>query len=117
MNYGLSESNIKKVLWAVSTVPAIEEVLVYGSRAMDTYREGSDMDLVLKGKSLNLHNSVYPLMEALESLMLPWKFDIAIYDHLKNQDLIQHIERVGQTIYSKNKDEEIINSPEFSKES
>ncbi len=49
MKYGLSKSVLEKILKVLRSFPAVEEAVIYGSRAKDKYREGSDIDLTLKG--------------------------------------------------------------------
>ena len=39
----------------------------------------------------------------LDELDLPYNFDISIYNKIENNELIDHINRVGITIYEKNK--------------
>ena len=99
--FGLDVDTIRNIKEAFSKHPPIEKVLLYGSRAKGNYRNGSDIDITLIGKDLNLHNSVYPLMDTLEELYLPYTFDISIFAHIDNEDLIEHIERVGQVMYEK----------------
>jgi len=60
-------------------------VLVYGSRAKGNYKNGSDIDLTMTGGLLSL--SELMKVEALE-----------------NSDLLDHINRVGVTIYRKSKE-------------
>ncbi len=73
---------------------------MYGSRAMGNYKPASDIDFVLKGNKLNikiLHN----LSWTLDDLLLPYTFDLSIYNQIKNKDLIKHIEQIGKTFYIK----------------
>lgn len=37
----------------------------------------------------------------LDDLLLPYMFDLSIYDQIKNPDLIDHINRVGVVFYEK----------------
>ena len=100
--FGLSSDTIRKIKQAIAKVEAIEKVVLYGSRAKGNYRTGSDIDITLYGESLSLNNSVYPLMEELEELLLPYSFDISVFEHIDNKDLIEHINRAGRIFYLKN---------------
>lgn len=102
--FGLDPDTIREIKEAIAKVPAIEKVLLYGSRAKGNYRNGSDIDFTLVGKNLNLDNSVYPLMEELDELYLPYSFDISIINHIDNLALIQHIKEEGKIFYQKEKD-------------
>lgn len=78
----------------------IEKVILYGSRAKGTFREGSDIDFTILGKNLNLKN-IYAIEEKIEELLLPYSFDISLFDQIDNPDLKDHINRVGKVFYKK----------------
>ncbi len=99
MPYGLREEVIEKVKSIFAKVQPIEKVVLYGSRAKETYQNGSDIDICLYGRNLTLQNAVYPLMEFLDELYLPYSFDISIFDHIDNPALIEHITHVGIVLY------------------
>ncbi len=99
--FGLSVDALRRINKVFSKFPKIQKVILYGSRAKGNYKKGSDIDVTLIGKGLTLKNSVYPLMEELEELYLPYKFDISIFNQLKESSLIGHILRIGKTFYRK----------------
>ena len=97
MRFGLSESIISSICSVLSKHPEIEEAVIYGSRAEGNCRPGSDIDIALKGKiGLTALNRIS--ME-LDDLLLPYTFDLAIYSHIENKDLLEHINRAGKTLY------------------
>lgn len=100
MLYGLSEETIANINKVFDQFESIEKVILYGSRALETYKNGSDIDLTIIGNNLD-HNILYQIQELLEELFLPYKIDLSIYDHIENQELIEHINRVGKTFYEK----------------
>lgn len=97
---GLSEDVVAKIRAVFQSTPGVEKVVLYGSRAKGNYREGSDIDLTLFGQQLT-----YPLLVKLEAqleeLLLPYTFDLSLFSHLENEDLINHIDRVGRDFYRK----------------
>ncbi len=101
--YGLNPDTIRNIKQAFVKIDAIDKVILYGSRAKGNYRTGSDIDITLFGKDLTLENSVYPLMDELEELYLPYSFDISIFKHIDSQGLLDHINRVGKVFYKKEK--------------
>ena len=103
MKYGLKKETFKAINHAISKVRSIDKVILYGSRAKGNYRTGSDIDITLFGKNLTLNNSVYPLMDELDELYLPYTFDISIFEHIDNENLIKHINRVGKLFYEREK--------------
>ena len=102
MKFGLDDEILTKINLVFEQFPQIEEVIIYGSRVMGNYREASDIDLTLLGENLNLP-ILNQLTLTLDDLLLPYLFDISIYHQIKNQDLLAHIKRKGQTFYSLNK--------------
>ena len=51
--------------------PGLEQVLLYGSRAMGRHHSGSDVDLCLVAPSLQLEDLLL-LGARLDDLLLPW---------------------------------------------
>ena len=73
--------------------------VLYGSRAKGNYNPFSDVDITLMGDIT--HNRLNRLSMDIDDLLLPYQFDISIFHTLANPDLIDHIQRVGITIYRK----------------
>ncbi len=99
--FGLDNKSFNDIKATFSKFENIKKVILYGSRAKGNYYEGSDIDITLIGKDLTLNNSIYPLMDELEELYLPYMFDISIFSNIDNKNLIEHIERVGIVFYEK----------------
>jgi len=73
--YGLSDVEWYQILNVFSNTEQIEEVILFGSRAMGTHRPASDIDIAIKGSQLNL--SIQHALEwMLDDLLLPYKFDL-----------------------------------------
>lgn len=82
---------------------AIDQAIIFGSRAKGNYKNGSDIDIAIKGAMdfKNITRLHYLLNE--ESLM-PYQFDIVNYERTDNSALEEHIDRIGITIYNKDLD-------------
>ncbi|MDD2300125.1 MAG: nucleotidyltransferase domain-containing protein [Fermentimonas sp.] len=98
MRYGLTQHTLEQIINIFTQFYKVEEVILYGSRAMGNYREGSDIDLALKGKELDMAE-LLKISAKLDELDLPYHFDLLIFEKIENRDLIDHICRVGKTIY------------------
>ena len=105
MKYGLKNDTIKAIQEVFARYPQIEKAILYGSRAKGTYRKGSDIDLTLVGKDLDL-TTLFKIENVLDDLLLPYKIDLSIYRKIENADLIGHIERVGLVFYEQEKKSE-----------
>lgn len=102
MKYGLTEETLAKITGVFEQFPALEKVVLYGSRAKGTFKTGSDIDLTLYGERLNVQ-SLLDIAEALDDLLLPYKIDISLFDTLEHDALREHIARVGVVLYTLNR--------------
>ncbi len=103
MLYGIKETELDKLTTLFAQNQRIESVILYGSRAKGNYKPFSDVDITLKGESLT-RSDLNQLSLAIDDLLFPYEFDVSIFHKLKNEKLIEHIERVGIMIYeNKNK--------------
>jgi len=99
--YGLKQQDIDLINGVFSSFSEVETVILYGSRAKGTFKLSSDIDFVLKGEKLNV-TILNKISWLLDDLLLPYTIDISIFHQLDNQDLINHIERVGIVFSKKN---------------
>jgi len=95
---GLKDPQLEEIRDFARKNPKIEQVIVYGSRAKGNYRPGSDVDLVLVGKDLKLSDQL-AFWNDLDDSYQPYFFDVAIIQHIQNEDLLDHIQRLGKVIY------------------
>jgi predicted nucleotidyltransferase len=100
MRFGLKNNTIKQIIKVFTYFPQVEKAIIFGSRAKGNYRPASDLDITLKGDNLTLKD-LNKISMALDDLLLPYTFDLSIYKQIDNQDLIEHINRVGKLFYSK----------------
>jgi predicted nucleotidyltransferase len=98
MKYGIPENELEKVVGTISRKSRVEGIILYGSRAKKTFRLGSDIDLCLEAPGLD-SPTLLRIENELDDLLLPWKIDIAIRDRIDDPDLLEHIARVGKTLY------------------
>lgn len=96
---GLLDRDLKFILEAVNKYPEIEEVIIFGSRAMGNYKKGSDVDMALIGEKIDRKTVIRLSDDLNEEYPLPYFFDIVSYKDISNEDLRKHIDRVGKSIY------------------
>ena len=80
--FGLSDEIIENILAVFRQNPKIAEVILYGSRAKGCYKNGSDIDLCIKGDYLTLQD-LNKISLALDDLFLPYSFDNHAYETRK----------------------------------
>ncbi len=97
---GLSSDHSKAILDLFACLPEDSEVWLFGSRAKGNYREGSDIDLALKGSHVRLEHRDTVLRD-YENLFLPWKLDIVLHSQIDEPALLSHLDRVGLLLFKK----------------
>ena len=100
MKFGLPDDVIQKINAVFEKYPHVEKVIVYGSRAMGNYKNGSDIDLTLLGDQLT-DTDCSRISGELYDLPIPYSFDLYIFSTLDHKNLEAHIHRVGQVFYQK----------------
>ena len=99
--FGLLQQDLDSIIDILKKQEAIEEALIFGSRAKNSYKKGSDVDIAIKGKQVN-HNVINEVSYSLnEETIMPYQFDILDRNKITNHHLTQHIDCVGITIYKK----------------
>ncbi len=93
-NSGLNEDTIKKLLSVFSHHPCILAATLYGSRAKGNYTRSSDIDLCLTAPDMT-YSQLVQVNTELDDLLLPYSIDLSLRHHIENQDLLEHIARVG----------------------
>jgi predicted nucleotidyltransferase len=100
MKFGLCEETIGKICGVLSRHPSVEKAVLYGSRAKGTFKPGSDIDLSLYGTAITT-SELGDIDSELDELLLPYTFDLLIFEKLNHVELREHIERVGRLFYER----------------
>jgi len=91
---GLTQKELEILKSVFEKFDEINEVILFGSRALGTHKKSSDIDLAIKGKvDINTLSKLKYTLE--EETILPYFFDVIIYDNLENQELKKHIDEFG----------------------
>ena len=96
---GLSVQAVSAIRGVLAAHPSVEQVILFGSRAKGNYKNGSDIDLALIGPTD--FSEIAKISWELDDLLLPWEIDLIRFDSITNQDLREHIARVGQLFYTR----------------
>ncbi|MCK5674580.1 MAG: nucleotidyltransferase domain-containing protein [Spirochaetales bacterium] len=99
MSFGLKEQDLEIILAAIKNYTEIEKAQIFGSRAKGNFSTGSDIDLAIYGKTINIDIVASLSYKLNELLSLPYYFDIVHYESISTPDLIEHIDRVGKSLY------------------
>lgn len=101
LHFGLKETVIQKICSVLNHYPQVDKAILYGSRAKGNYKNGSDIDLTLRGNTDLTLNVLYKIMDELDDLLLPYTIDLSIFNNIGDPDVVKHIQRVGVTFYDK----------------
>ncbi len=101
MMYGLLERDLKYIYKAINKYSEIEQVIIFGSRAMGNYKTGSDVDIAIKGKNIDRKTIIKLSDDLNEEYPLPYFFDIINYNEISNKELKKHIDNQGKLVYSR----------------
>lgn len=101
MDFGLRQQDLQEIAGILGRFPAVEEAILFGSRAKGNFKKGSDIDIAIKGQGIHheVVNSIAFLLN--EESAAPYFFDIIHYDDISEKELLEHIHRVGICIYKR----------------
>ena len=100
MEFGLNDQEVSALRETFAAFPEVEEAVIYGSRARGTNRVSSDIDITLKGKALT-YLQLALLDAQIDDLYLPYFVDLSLFSKLRNEDLLESINREGKVLYRK----------------
>ena len=97
--FGLLDSDLVFLSNLFQKYTSIDEVIIFGSRAKGNYKNGSDVDLAIKSRSIGNEelNAIDDVLN--ENSNLPYKFDIVHYEKIQTPELKEHIDRVGKRLF------------------
>ena len=101
MNNGLDSVKLDQLCSVFSKFSSLEKAVLFGSRAKGTHCKSSDVDVSVKG--LSDAETVQLSMELNEETNLPYFFDVIRIESISNKDLLDHIQRVGEVLYTSHK--------------
>lgn len=97
--FGLKERDLEEIKSILRGFPVVEEAFIFGSRAKGNFRRGSDVDIAIKGQEVTFHEISTIAGILNEDTLMPYRFDVLGYSDLKNSELLNHIDRIGQLLY------------------
>jgi predicted nucleotidyltransferase len=98
--FGIKESSMDILKTIFSKYNQVEEVIIYGSRSKGNFTERSDLDIVICKSKIDRH-LVGKILFDIDNSNFPYTVDIQILEKIKSKSLLEHIIRVGQTLYKK----------------
>ncbi len=94
---GLSGVVLSMIAGVVFSFPSVSDAVIYGSRAKGSWKKFSDIDISLKGDDVS-HKDLTDIMLKLDDLDIPFIVDVNRFSTITNEDLVDHINRIGISI-------------------
>ncbi len=89
--FGLTEKELQELKQIIGN-NHIEKAIIFGSRAKGNFLPGSDVDIAVIGNERKLSDALN------EESHLVYYFDVVNLEKIENENLKEHIKRVGKEI-------------------
>ena len=99
--FGLLDVDIEIIMQVLRKHPKVERAFIFGSRAKGNFKNGSDVDIALKGTDLDFDTISQVSYWLNEETNMPYRFDVLNYESINEPKLQEHIDRVGIEIYNR----------------
>lgn len=98
--YGFKDTEWEIIQQILKDAENVEKAVLFGSRAMNTFKPMSDVDIVVYGDKLK-HSDIVRLETAFEDSNLPQMFDVVRFDSIKSEELLKHVEKCGVVVFER----------------
>ncbi|MGY0691484.1 nucleotidyltransferase domain-containing protein [Virgibacillus sp. FSP13] len=99
--FGLLDRDVDLIVRALKHFEETDQAIIFGSRAIGSYKKGSDVDIAIIGEKVT-RKTISDLDILLnEEYPLPYFFDILDYKAVGSEKLNVHIDTVGVEVYSR----------------
>lgn len=98
--HGLAPQIVERIKGVLAYFPEVASAVLFGSRAKETARSGSDIDLALYGEGIDWR-VLGRIEDQLDDLLLPYTFSLLHHDIRTDSEVVAHIARVGIPFYQR----------------
>jgi len=98
MPFGLPIETISRITETIAANSSVNRITLFGSRAKGNPRPGSDIDIAITGAGLLLDDFLNFSLQ-IDRLELAQKVDLVDHQKINDNDLVEHIRRVGVVLY------------------
>jgi len=99
-NFGLHSKHVNILTQVFNEFINLNSIYIYGSRALGTFKERSDVDLVLMDKDID-RQTLGKLIFEINNSDFPYTVDVQNFSSIKNPALIQHIQKFGKPFFER----------------
>jgi predicted nucleotidyltransferase len=101
MQFGLPDHTLKAIRTILVKYSNIQSAILYGSRAKGNYKTGSDIDITLQVDDTFCYTDLLQVIGDFDDSDIPYMVDVSDYRKLQDENLRDHIMRVGKFLYKK----------------
>ena len=98
MTDGLKDRYRTAIIDVLAANERVEKAVLFGSRAIQTFKPESDVDIALFGENLNSREHAR-LAAEMDELTVPQRVDLILFDSIRNKALKDHIQNFGVEFY------------------
>ncbi len=98
---GLVGNDLQTLGEVLKQFPAVEQAIVFGSRAKGTFKNGSDVGLALRGQSLSFEQASQIDYLLNEETSMPYMWDVLHYEGIESAEWVEYIDRVGVIVFQR----------------
>jgi predicted nucleotidyltransferase len=105
LHFGIYEKSYRLIYQELKNEPKIKRAVLFGSRAMNTAKKGSDIDIAVYGNNIDIRLLNRISAKLNQELPIPYHIDILNYKNINSQELKDHIHKYGKIIYDTNNEQ------------
>lgn len=88
---------LEKIISTIKLSKSVKEIILFGSRAKGNFQKGSDIDIAVVADTIS-SDELNKMRAAITELVIPYRVDIIDFNKITNNELKEHILRVGQVL-------------------
>jgi len=97
-NFGLKKEFVDQIIQILREVKGLEKAVIFGSRANNSYKVGSDIDICVFGKQIDESEFNTLKFKLNEENVMPYFFDVIRFDDITTQHLKDEILANGKDL-------------------
>lgn len=99
--FGICDKSYDLIVESIASFPTIEKAVIFGSRAMGNYKQGSDIDIAILGKKIDFNTTSRLHGKLNEELPIPYFIDVIDFNTINVDELKAHIINAGKVIFER----------------
>ena len=97
IKFGIPSDVLERIVQTIRLEKRIKEIILFGSRAKGEFKKGSDIDIAVIADTLQF-DELNQIRVNISELLTPYSVDIIDFNKITNNELKEHILRVGQRL-------------------